>query len=126
MSKFFIKEEGQHKYYAQIPNIVDSADLSPHAIRLYLHLKRVAGDAGECYQSVRTMAKLCKMSKSAVHDAKISLVEAKFIKIENKKGGCKYGYQSITILDIWEENNAAFSSSKLSARKDTNCPPGGH
>ena len=94
-----------HKYRTEIPNCVDDMDLSVYAFRLYAHMKRVAGDDGQCYQSTRTLAAACKMSAGMVSKAKDELLAAGLIKIEtghDPKKGCDF--HTITIVDIWFDN----------------------
>ena len=65
-------DEGDlRKYRHEIPNIVDDLGLSPHAYRLYGHMKRVCGasPSGRCYQGTRTLAKHCKMSVGKISEA---------------------------------------------------------
>jgi hypothetical protein len=100
------------KYRTEIPNIIDDMDLSVYAFRLYVHIKRVAGaNGGECWQSTRTMADTCKMSVGAVSKAKQDLMDAGLIVVthrEKEKGETDI----ITIVDIWQKNFAAFSTSE--------------
>ncbi|GAF99333.1 unnamed protein product, partial [marine sediment metagenome] len=38
-------------YFTMMPNIIDDMGLDPYAFRLYVHLRRVAGENGACWQS---------------------------------------------------------------------------
>jgi hypothetical protein len=101
-----------HKYRTEIPNTVDDMGLSVYAYRLYGHLKRVAGDAGKCWQSTRTLADACGMAAGTVSKAKIELKEAGLIKIkgeESERGG--RDYHVIEIVDIWLENFIKYTAS---------------
>jgi hypothetical protein len=92
-----------HGNFTIIPNIIDDLDLTPSAVRLYLHIKRVAGDNKICWQSGSTLAKKCHMSEGMVSKVKKELVEAELIAIEEiqcQKGTC----HNITILDLWKRN----------------------
>ena len=106
-----VRDEGDpRRYYTQVPNIIDDMDMSVYAFRLYVHLKRVAGDEGKCWQSTDTLAQACRMSAGKVSDAKKELEVLRLIKIEqvdNPRGG--RDYHSITIFDIWQRNTSAFS-----------------
>lgn len=95
------------KYYASIPHLIDDADLSPYAYRLYGHIKRVVGESpdGRCYQKTETLAKKCKMSAGAVSNAKQELLAGGFIRIIKKKrpqGGKELDV--IFIVDVWLKN----------------------
>ena len=111
MSQYLIKDAGDpRKYFIQIPNMIDDSELTVYEFRLYVHLKRVAGDEGKCYQSTQTLAKACKMSTAAVSRAKKSLAAKNLITIEGKPG--EHGgrdYHEITITDIWEKNISSYS-----------------
>ena len=55
-------------YVAQIkiPNIVLDMGLPATAFRLYVHLKRTAGDGGECFKTTRTLARELGVSQGAI------------------------------------------------------------
>jgi len=106
-----IKDEASPRdYYAQIPNIVDLMELSPHAYRLYGHLRRVAGETGKCWQSTSTLSKSCCMSGGMVSSSKQELenVYPPLIRIESKKFD-RGAYHEITITDIWDINHAFYT-----------------
>jgi hypothetical protein len=103
-------KSNDRRYFTVVPNIVDDSELDPFAFRLYVHLKRVAGETGRCTQSTSTLATACKMSRPVVVDAKKTLVEKGLITIElveNRHGGRPY--HEITIVDIWQENITSFA-----------------
>ena len=108
-----VRDEGDsRKYYTTIPNIIDDMDLSVYAYRLYGHLKRVAGDAGQCWQSTETLAKACGMGWATVSRAKTELVGKELIIIEqvkNPQGG--KDFHNITITDVWENNTIKYATS---------------
>lgn len=102
------------RYFTQLPNIIDDADLSVYAFRLYVHLKRVAGEDGKCIQSERTLAKACHMSAGSINNAKKVLEKAELIQIEiitNEHG--EFDSDEITIMDIWRENMNHYSACSL-------------
>jgi hypothetical protein len=101
-----VKDAGDlRRYRTEIPNIVDDSDLSVYAFRLYVHLKRVAGETGVCWQGTRTLATACKMSVGKVSDAKAELAKAGFIFISPGEGDSS---DKITIADLWRENMETF------------------
>ena len=73
------------KYWIQVPNMIDDSDLDPYEFRLYVHLKRVAGDDGQCWQSTQTLATFCNMSVGKISQAKQSLLARGFIKLKTMK-----------------------------------------
>jgi len=101
------------RYYTQVPNMVDDSDLSVFAFRLYIHLKRVAGDEGSCWQSTETLAESCKMGMATVSRSKTELSEKGFIFIEEIKDEHHPGraFHRITIKDLWPENSSRYQTS---------------
>jgi len=93
----------RRKYRTEIPNLIDDAGLSVYAMRLYVHIKRVAGDKGKCTQSTRTMAEHCNMSVGKVSASKKELLDAALIRIRKVKVSSGYS-DEITIVDVWDEN----------------------
>lgn len=108
-----VEDQGDpRRYYTQVPNMVDDAGLSPYAFRLYVHLKRVAGDDGNCWQSTGTLASACKMSAGMVTKAKIELQDKGFITIKqvaHENPG--RAYHIISIIDLWVENSTKYKQS---------------
>jgi hypothetical protein len=93
------------KYFTQLPNLIDDSGLSPYAVRLYLHIKRRAGENGSCYETCRGMAEACKMGRSTISKARRELEAAGLIDVEIRPGqhGHLSGY-TITVIDIWPTN----------------------
>ena len=114
MSDYEVVDAGDpRKYYTQLPNIIDDMNLSVYAFRLYAHLKRVAGDAGTCWQSVTTLAEACNMSRGMIVKARGELEGKRLIKsidVDNPKGG--RDFKRITIIDIWRLNIEKYASSQ--------------
>jgi len=102
----------ERKYFTQIPNMIDDLSLSVYAVRLYLRIKRRAGDNGVCFESTDNLSKGCNMAKGTISKAKKELVDAGLISIEKKKnphGGKDYDY--ITVNNVWDENLTYYTSS---------------
>jgi DNA-binding transcriptional MocR family regulator len=104
------RDNGRRAYRTEIPNIVDDMDLSVYAFRLYVHIRRVAGDSGSCWQGTRALAEACHMSLGKVGQAKRELEEAGLITISGRRTASGPGHD-IAIVDIWEKNSAAFKRS---------------
>jgi hypothetical protein len=106
--KYQIRDEATPRdFFAQIPNLADIMELSPHAYRLYGHIRKVAGENGKCWQSTKTLAVSCGMSTGKVSEAKAELesVYPPLIRIEDKifeQGK----YHEITVTDVWGINHA--------------------
>lgn len=96
------------KYRIELPNLIDDMELSIYAFRLYVHLKRVAGSDGACFQSTKTLAKHCGISIGKIVEAKKELADKGLINIE-KRDRTKNETDLITIYDIWPQNFAFYS-----------------
>lgn len=107
------------RFYAQIPFILDDLGLSTQEYRLYARIVRRVGNNGACWESVRNLAKGCKMGNSSVTRARIELANPRdelggksLIRVEevdNPNGGKKF--LRITITNIWAENNMRYDKS---------------
>jgi hypothetical protein len=120
MTEYKIREDGRRNNFTILPNIIDTMGLSLIAYRLYGHLKRIAGESGECYQSGRTIAKETCMSTGAISKAKDELTKAGLIKVEVKNTDRNI-FHSITIVDIWDKNNC--SPHEQGSSYETLCSP---
>lgn len=116
-----VNEEGRRENFTMVPNIIDDLDLSPYAVRLYLHLKRVAGDTGSCYQSGKTISEKCKMSTGMITKAKRELMAAGLISVALMSNG-KNIYHDITILDVWKRNSLSHSERDRSCGETDRSP----
>jgi hypothetical protein len=99
----------ERTYYAQIPNLIDDAGLSVYAFRLLAHIRRIAGDTGECWEGTRTLAEKCGMSVGQVSNAKAELVKRGFISITRRpiRGGF---VDELRPVDVWAENEVKYRS----------------
>lgn len=112
--QYQIRDASPFKYFAMIPNMVDDLGLSPHAYRLYGHLKRVAGEDGRCFQNTKQLSETCQMSAGMITKAKKELIESVppliSIALTNHPVEGKFSYHEITILNIWPENIQKYGS----------------
>lgn len=112
--QYQIRDASPFKYFAMIPNMVDDLGLSPHAYRLYGHLKRVAGEDGRCFQNTKQLSETCRMSVGMITKAKKELMESMppliSIALTNHPIEGKFSYHEITILNIWPENIQKYGS----------------
>ncbi|MBU0493896.1 MAG: helix-turn-helix domain-containing protein [Chloroflexi bacterium] len=93
----------EKKFFTMVPNMVDDMGLDPYAHRLYIHLRRVAGEDGACWQNTETLAAICCMSAGKISASKAVLVDRGLIRItkaRNQNGV----YDRITVVDIWRAN----------------------
>lgn len=115
------------KYRTETPNTVVkgriSKKLSVHAKFLYVYLKSVAGDNGECWQSTKTLAEGAGMSAGTVSKCKRELAKNGLIEID--KGDHKKGKSDvITIVDIWGKNMLEYASNQAPSSNEH--PPSPH
>lgn len=99
------KIQSHKEKFTIMPNIIDDMKLSLKAFRLYLRIRRRAGDSGKCWESTESLAAACRMSKTSVILAKRELENAELIiinKITSPHGGLPY--HEISITDIWTKN----------------------
>lgn len=100
-------DNSKRKHYrTEIPNMADD-DLGPYEYRLYAHYKRVCGDLGECWESVRTTADKTQMSVGKVSSVRRWLVDEGWLE-EFENGKLTLG---IRVVDRWDENLSRYQRS---------------
>ena len=113
MQLAFINKSNDRKYFTIIPNILWTEDLglSAHDLILYATIKKVAGDAGQCFMSTRRLAQEARMSVGQVSKSKQKLVSADLIEIITKRRNAKgWPIDHITVTDIWKRNIEHFQN----------------
>lgn len=96
-------------HFTLVPHLIDDADLTPQEYRLYLHIKRVAGENNTCWQSENTLATACHISEPTIRKAKRQLQDKGFIRVEPQVDETNHVRHIITIVNIWEQNHAVYS-----------------
>jgi len=102
---------GDKKYFTLIPNyILNHSSANDQA--LYLQMKRIAGDNGKCFASVRYFMKQLKVGQTAIKNSITYLVEHGWIEYVGKterltKGGVQLA-NTYKVNDIWKLNNEFF------------------
>ncbi len=112
-TQYVIDDGALHRYRTEIPNTVvrglKGRGLSVYAKWLYVYLKSVAGDTGECRQSTTTLAEGSGLSRAQVSRERQALLTAGLLHLE-------YGASRnrdtahIRITDIWLPNMQEFAS----------------
>lgn len=75
-------------YSTEFHDIIDDLNLSPHAFRLYMHVKRVHDETGQgCHETTSELAHICNMSTGMVSEAKRELLDAQLFIIGKGKRG---------------------------------------
>lgn len=111
---YLIREKGERKYFAMVPNFIDDIGLSQKAYRLYGHIKRVAGEKGRFIEGVDAMAKHCQMSKPTAIKAKRELEHHNLIEVVAAKD--RTSPDELVILDVWDRNTTHFDAVKNEER----------
>ncbi len=108
-----IDDSGDRKYFTIIQNFIFDLPLNVYAFRVYAHIKRVTGDKGVCWQSVRTIAERCNMSPSSVTRAIRDLSRFDLIDVKRViSDGDKYQHTEIRIRNLWAHNIEYFELSE--------------
>lgn len=93
------------KYRTELPNLYDDSDLTVYEFRLLAHYKRV----GKCTEGLPTTSSKCKMSTGQASEARQSLADKGFVRLEKvPMGGARYAYH-VHVIDRWIENFARYS-----------------
>jgi hypothetical protein len=107
----------ERSFFTILPNIVLTLGLSPYALTLYIHLKKVTGEKGVCFKKTSTLVSELNMSAGSISAAKKELAKPRsllrgksliMITEEKNRNGGKPRHH-IMIADIWPENLAAFT-----------------
>jgi|GEM_PF-6747125 len=100
-------ESGKNRdKFIMIPNLVDDLPLSAGAFRLYVHIKRVTGEDGECWQGQRELERRCRLGNRTVVRAKQELIAVGLIECNLRMVKGHIGHV-IKPLDIWDKNESA-------------------
>jgi hypothetical protein len=102
-----VDESGDHKYFTIVPNyILNHSSAIDQA--LYLQIKRMAGDKGECYLSKKTLKKKLSIAHRTLEKSLTYLIEHKWITfsrtiIVDTPGGPQK-VSAYVINDLWKMN----------------------
>ncbi len=104
-NQLIIDASDLRKYRTELPNLYDDSDLTVYEFRLLSHYKRV----GKCTEGLPTTSKKCRMSTGQASEARQSLADKKFIRLEKvPMGGARFCYH-VHVIDRWIENFARYS-----------------
>ena len=111
-----------HKYRTETPNIIFEYNLSPQEGWLYLCLKKIAGDNGNCTASIKYLENLSKIKKTKISECKKILFEKNLIKITKRfKNDGSRTTDLIQIIDLWPKNFVHFKEKFTGSRDEA--PP---
>ncbi|MCX6724222.1 MAG: helix-turn-helix domain-containing protein [Candidatus Staskawiczbacteria bacterium] len=102
--KYKIKDEsGDKKYFTQIPNMIVNHSTA-YEQSLYLIMKRLAGEGGQCYASLNFLASKMGIHKTTVTKTIAKLLKRKWIE-ETSKTKVPGGFtRTFIIIDLWKLN----------------------
>jgi DNA-binding MarR family transcriptional regulator len=104
--KPFAKQSREH--FSIIPNAIFEIGLDHYARDVYVYMKRVAGESGECWKSIPTIAKQLGISGSTVKRSIKKLLERR-PELSGKsliaKVASKHPSNTYIVVDIWTENS---------------------
>ena len=102
-----INGSGDKKYFTVIPNcVINGSGVYERA--MYLEMKRFAGEGGECFASIRAMAKRLEISHTTVMHTIEKLIARGWIKKIGQKPTGSRPVNCYKIMDIWDSNAKAY------------------
>jgi hypothetical protein len=104
--QYHLPFQPNRKYFTAIPNmILDHPELDIYDQMLYIHIKRIAGDNGQCWASICYLAGKMKVSKYRIQKSLQKLLNLGLIKHAGTKKGKRGRPKNVyEIVDIWELN----------------------
>lgn len=107
----FQNKSNDWRYFTVVPNwILDN--LSVYDAMLYIHIKRIAGENGQCWVSLRYFAQKLNISLGQVHKSIQNLIKLGLIEEAGVKKVKTRPRKIYRIVDIWERNVDFYSSDK--------------
>lgn len=104
-------ESGDKKYFTQIPNIIVNHSTA-YEQSLYLIMKRLAGEGGQCFASMNFLAKKMGVDKKSVSKTITKLLTRKWI-VETEKTKVRGGsVRTFVIIDLWKLNMDNYESGR--------------
>lgn len=104
--KPFVKQSKEG--FSLIPNIIYEIGLDHYARDVYGYIKRVAGESGQCWKSIPTIAKQLGISESTVKRSIKKLLQRR-PELSGKsliaKVASKHPSNTYVVVDIWAENS---------------------
>ena len=85
-NKMFNDQCPSHHWRTELPNIVEDILKDPYHFRVYMHIKRRAGDKGGCIESREKMAEACGMSARKLDCSRLHFYNHKGFCINKEQG----------------------------------------
>lgn len=102
-------DEHEPSNFLMFPHfILDIPEITPSAIKLYLHYKRVCewNKKRSCWMSLKTISEHCNMSKQTIIKTRDLLEKLKLISIIRKRSPNGSMNITIKVLNVWKRNHA--------------------
>ncbi len=107
----FKNESGDKKYFTQIPNMIVNHSTA-YEQSLYLIMKRLAGEGGQCFASMNFLAKKMGVDKKTVTSTIAKLLKRQWIQ-ETPKTKVRGGsVRTFVIIDLWKLNMDNYESGR--------------
>jgi DNA-binding transcriptional regulator YhcF (GntR family) len=111
VSQYHLPFQPNRKYFTATPNLIlDHPELDIYDHMLYIHIKRIAGDNGQCWASIRYLAKKMKVSNDRVIKSLQKLLKLGLIRHAGTKKIKTRPKNVYEIVDIWEMNVNYYSN----------------
>jgi predicted transcriptional regulator len=118
--QYHLPFQPNRKYFAAIPNmILDHPELDIYDQMLYIHIKRIAGENGQCWASIRYLAKKMKVSNDRVIKSLQKLLKLGLIRHAGTKKVKTRPRNVYEIVDIWEMNLNYYSNHQNNNTSET-------
>ena len=121
------EEKADHDFRTEIPHIVAYLRLDPFQLSVYTHLKKIAGDKGNCWRKYKSLATMCVMSETKLKEC-IAFLRKPFKLlgglpliqvVPRKKPDGSFHTNLIKITPIWRANGdfCRSEAGKLAAKE---------
>jgi hypothetical protein len=93
------------KYFTIVPRVVWAKCRNPYDLALWIVVKDISGQSGECYLSTSDLAELAMMSRTQAHRSREYLVQSGLLTGEKRKDpGYPISVWHLRVPDLWKEN----------------------
>jgi hypothetical protein len=115
---FNLKDEsGDKKHFTQIPNMIINHSTA-YEQSLYLIMKRLAGEGGQCFASLNTLSKKMGVHKTTVSRTITKLLKREWIKETERTKVVGGSVRTFIIVDLWRLNFLNYESgAKMTTQK---------